>query len=112
MEESTALDRICQESEAGGSEFDHVECPGFHERFPNLADVLFAKQHRGSPREAGKLVMFVDDHRIKVCITCPSEGVKAFVTITSPQTLCEELESSLVKGTVDWRPDSPKGKPR
>jgi len=112
VSESTALDRICQETEVGGSEFDHVEVPGFHERFPNLADVLFSKQHRGSPREPGKLVMFVDDARVKVCITCPTENVKAFVTIASPQTLCEELEDGLLKGTFDWRPDNPakKGK--
>jgi len=105
--EDSVLDRICQETEVGGSEFDWVEVPGFHERFPNLADVLFSKQHRGSPREPGKLVMFVDDGRVKVCLTCPTENVKAFVTIASPQTLCEELEDGLLKGTFDWRPDKP-----
>ena len=110
MSESSVLDRIRQEKETGGSEFDWVEVPGFHERFPNLADVLFSKQHRGSAREPGKLVLFVDDGRIKVCLTCPTEEVKAFITIASPQTLCEELEDGLLKGTIDWRVDSPRQK--
>lgn len=105
MADPSVFDQMSQVTEVAGSEFDWVEVEGFHEKWPNLADVLFARQIRGEPREAGSLLLFVQDGHIKIRILCPSEGVVAFTTVNSPATLCEELELKLKKGTMDWRVD-------
>jgi len=105
MSDASVFGQMGQVTEIGGNEFDWVDVPGFHERFPNLADVLFAKKNRGDEREGGRLLLFPQDGRVKVCITCPTEGVCAFTVIENPQTLCEELEVRLREGKLEWRPD-------
>jgi len=105
MAESSVFDQMGQVSVDSGSEFDYVECQAFAERFPNLNEVLFAKKVKGEERSPGRLMLFVDEGKVKVCITCPSEGVCAFTVIASPYTLCEDLESRLKKGTLEWRVD-------
>jgi len=105
MSEFNVFDDMGQAGPEGGSEFDHVVCEGFAKKYPNLNSVLFAKQNRGSPRDPGRLTVFVDEGKIKVCLACPTEGVCAFSVVESIENLCPVLEARLTKGKLEWRVD-------
>ncbi len=72
---------------------------------PNLNDLMFAKQVRGEPRDPGTIVVFVDAGRLKAMIKCPTEGQVGFLTLDTVRGLVQTLETALVEGRIDWRPD-------
>jgi len=112
MADSTVFDGMEGASEDSGSEFDYIVDKEFQRKYPMLNDVLFARQNRGSPREPGKLSIFVQDGAIKVCLVSPTEGLCAFSTLSSIENLLPVLEARLSKGTIEWRKDKKHGRSR
>ncbi len=105
MSEPSFLDKIRQEFDTDDGVVEYKCDPQFFSRFPNLNDILFATESGGQPREPGKLLIFCDEGKLKVCITMPSEGLCAFLVIDSLDILCPSIEEAARKGNLDWRRD-------
>jgi len=112
MEQGTVFDQMVGPTESSGSEFDWIVDPEFARKFPNLNQVLFAKQNHGKEREPGKLYIFVQEGSIKVCLVSPSEGLCGFSTLSSLENLLPVIEGRLAKGTIEWRKDKKHGRSR
>ena len=91
------------------NEFTYLDMPGFRKMYPNVHDLLFCKQNRGNPRKPARMSIFFDEGRFKVCITCPTEAVCAFLTLSDPAFVVKELEVAITEGRLDWRRDKAKG---
>jgi len=105
MPEGNVFDQMGDGNDDSGSEFDWIVDPEFARKYPNLNQVLFAKQNRGQDREPGKLSIFVQEGAIKVCLVSPSEGLCGFSTLSSLENLLPVLEGRLAKGSIEWRKD-------
>ena len=112
MDGKNVFDSMGDVAEETGSEFDYVNDKEFASKYPFLNDVLFAKQNHGKHREPGKLSIFVQEGKIKVCLVSPSEGLCGFSTLSSLENLLPVLEGRLSKGTIEWRKDKKHGRSR
>jgi len=112
MSKSSVFDQLVQEGGNEGNEISFLDDDRFYVVYPFLHDVLFAKKAFGKPREPGRLAIFHDEGKVKVCITCPSEGVCAFLTLKILSDLCPALEKGLAEGTLEWRQDKQRRKQR
>lgn len=110
MKESKVFDQFSQDKPEEENEFTYLDMPGFRKMYPNMHDLLFLKQNRGNARLPAKFSVFYDEGRFKVCITCPSEGVYAFLTLSDPAFVMKELEVACAASTLDWREEKSKWK--
>jgi len=105
MSQNSVFDQMLSSPGDDENEFVWVNDDEFAKKWPMLHQVLWAKSAYGKPREAGRLNVFCDEGKIKVCIACPTEGQVAFATIESLDSLFVKLEFMLQQGRLDWRAD-------
>jgi len=110
MDDPSVFDQFGQEQTAEDNEFTYLDMPGFRKMYPNMHDLLYLKQNRGKQRIPAKFSVFFDEGRFKVCLTCPAEGVYAFLTLSDPAFVIKELEVALRDSTLDWREEKSKWK--
>lgn len=63
----------------------------------------------GGPRTVGTVLLFVETGRWKACLRDRECGQVAFVSAASAEGLLDALDAGLTNGSLDWRPDRPKG---
>jgi len=105
MSDFDPFEGMCQEDPEAEDAISWVADDGFWEFHPNLANILFAKMAHGKPREPGRLNLFAQDGRVKICLAMPTEGVVGFWTVTRLASLWLELEEGLKAGNIEWKPD-------
>jgi len=84
---------------------------GLHQKCPQLMELLGRRQIGDDERDPGKLSFFFDEGRLKACLSFPSEGKVAFVTLDTLDGVLERLEGLLVNDGLDWRRDKRGGSP-
>jgi hypothetical protein len=100
------LERIKGRQEQRSGTVVHYEDPDAHETYPALAEILYKSRVGKEKRKAGAVRIFVDGGALKVAVTCPTEGVVAFVTLTSLSSILDDLERLLMDDKVEWRQDT------
>lgn len=110
MTESSLLARLRLRREARADAAWFCEDKEFRKSYPNLNQLLFATHEAGEVRMAGRLNFFIDEGRLKVSISLPSEGLVAFTTVDHMFDVFEVLESRLAADEIEWRPDKRNGR--
>ena len=84
-------------------EYGSTQCPVVH---------YFLAGHKddGRDRELGKLILFAEDGRLKCCLKDADNGQVCFVTISSMETIWQELEAVLTDSRADWRDSNARGR--
>jgi len=103
MSNSSVFQQLVQEVQRKENDISYLDDARFYKVFPCLHDMLFAKKAFGKPRDAGRLTIFAGDGCITVCLTCPTEGVCAFLDMNCLSELPSALETALAEGTLTWR---------
>jgi hypothetical protein len=74
-------------------------------RWPAILEFVGAEQWPdGSQRVPGSLVLFVEQGRLKGCLSDKDQGLVLFVTGCGLLDLMDGLEATLEGGNGDWRP--------
>jgi hypothetical protein len=80
-------------------------------RWPALLEFLTAGVWPdGTSRIPGSLVLFVEEGRLKMCLSDRAQGTVAFLTGQEVLGLLDGCEAQLRDGTGDWRPTRSQGK--
>ena len=73
-------------------------------KYPSLVEFLTVTQwSENEPRKPGSLNLFVDDGRLKACLTDKDANLVAFTSLASLSGCLAELEQYLLKDDLDWR---------
>jgi len=99
------LSELGQAKERADEHSPFCQDPELLELAPTLFEILNSRQNAGEWRDPGKMTIFCDQGAWKVCVSLPSEGVVAFVTLPSLCALVSTLERALKARSLDWRPD-------
>lgn len=86
--------------------------PAFLEDYPAVAEVLYSRESSNGKRLPAKLTLFVDQRQMKVCVTLPTEGLMAFLTLSNPGDLWQVLENKISSDELEWREDKRSRRPR
>jgi hypothetical protein len=88
--------------------------PAEMEKWGAVLEFLFAETYPdGGERKTGTLLLFVDEGRLKVCLSDRDQGLVGFVTGSTVMEVLMAAESSLRQDSVDWRASRDNGrKPR
>jgi len=78
--------------------------PAFTTTYPNLYELMTAKQVDGRERDTSTVSIFVCEDELRVFIGCPSEGRRLFVTIPDYRCLFNTVEEALTDSDADWKP--------
>jgi hypothetical protein len=82
-------------------------------KFPALVEFLHCEAWPdGSRRQTGTLLVFVDEGRLKACLSDRDQALVGFVTGESLEGLIRAVEEGLQGDHVDWRPSRVNGKGR
>jgi hypothetical protein len=74
-------------------------------RWPNLIEFLTSlKWGDGSRRVSGTVLVFVDDGRMKCCLSDRDQGLVAFAVAGSILELFDAAEGLVARSDADWRP--------
>lgn len=78
--------------------------PDMEAKWPNLTSFLFdTKYDDGSTRITGTLLLFVQDHTLKVCLNDRDAHRSTFLAVDGPLEALDALELGLLEDTLDWR---------
>lgn len=73
--------------------------------FPALVDFLCAEEWPdGSERKPGTLLLFMDQGKVKACLSDRDQGLVLFFTVPSLALVLEAADDVLKDGEADWRP--------
>lgn len=73
-------------------------------KFPSVIEFLSTTEWGpNEPRLPGTVLLFVDEGRLKACLTDKDSGMVAFATLTALSSCLQELEALLGKDQLDWR---------
>lgn len=73
--------------------------------YPGVCDFLGQDQWEdGSPRVTGSLTLFLDDGRLKACVSDKDGHRILFVTGSTLAAILDAVEVAVVSGEGDWRP--------
>jgi len=87
-------------------------------KYPSVIEFLSTTEWGpDDERKPGTVLLFVDEGRLKGCLTDKDSGMVAFVSLNALSTALVELETILAKDQADWRkskwqPAKPSGKGR
>lgn len=96
-------DRSARCGDSGGMG-DFVASPADLEAFPDLVEFLTLMRFSdGTTREPGTLMVFLQEGRLKYCLSDKAEGRVAFRCFDSLHGLLEAIEEDIREGTLDWR---------
>lgn len=75
------------------------------DRWAALLEFLSAAVYpTGEPRQTGTLLLFVEEGRVKACVSDRDQAAVAFVTGSGLLSTLSLVEESIREGTLDWRP--------
>lgn len=81
------------------------------EKYPFLWEFLTVTRFEdGSPRQAGTLLLFVDQGVLKGCLSDREYGEVAFCSASDPDMLLMRLEDGLQLQCLEWRASAKGGK--
>lgn len=73
-------------------------------RYPSLCEFLSSSQWAdGSPRALGTLLVFLDQNRIKACLSDRDQGLVAFAVAGSISELLLTCDRLVSDPSTDWR---------
>jgi hypothetical protein len=85
--------------------------PGDVDLYPALVDFLTANQWPdGTYRDKGTLMVFVDQDRLKACLSDKANQLVLFITLDSLTLVLEACEDALKDDASDWRASKPSGR--
>lgn len=100
---SSYLEKLMEESENGRVQSRHFEDEWLAENCPEVNLWLSCEQFREKSRILPTIMLFVEDGRLKACLSDKDRRKVAFMTFESVDVLWETLESKFVEGDLDWR---------
>ena len=102
-----------RQPKGGGADLgaDSVATGDEWEEYPALLEFLASTVWpEGGVRQPGTLLVFVDEGRLKACLSDRAQGLVAFVSGCGLVGLLRAAEALLRDDTADWR--AQRGKPR
>lgn len=100
---SSYLEKLMEESENGRVQSRNFEDPWLEENCPEVALWMSCERFREKSRILPTIMLFVEDGRLKACLSDKERKKVAFMTFESVETLWESLEAKFVQGDLDWR---------
>lgn len=87
------------------AELDAASPGAWEKSYPALWSFLTATAFPdGDRRQPGTILLFLDQGRLKACLSDRECSEVAFVTGSTPESLLERVEVGLASCDLDWRP--------